>query len=110
MAAKYVLEKTANGQFLFNLKAANGEAIFTSESYVAKSSAEAGIESVRKNSSIDARFERKTSKSGKPFFVLKAGNGEPIGTSEMYESLPSMENGIESVKKNGPIAEISDVT
>jgi len=46
------------------------------------------------------------SKNGKPFFNLKASNGKVIGSSEMYESLSSMENGIASVIKNAPFAEI----
>jgi uncharacterized protein YegP (UPF0339 family) len=38
----------------------------------------------------------------KHYFVLKASNGQIIGNSEMYASKAGMENGIESVKKNGP--------
>ena len=44
------------------------------------------------------------------FFNLLAGNGQVIGTSEMYESVASRENGIESVKKNAPDAETVDET
>ena len=73
--------------------------------YESKSAAENGIESVKKNSGDDARYERKESSNGKPYFNLKASNGQVIGKSEMYESAASMENGIESVKKNGPDAE-----
>jgi hypothetical protein len=76
--------------------------------YSSKSGCENGIESVRKNSPEDNRFERKTSKGGDPYFVLKAANGEPIGRSEMYSSTSAMENGIESVKKNGPDSELAD--
>jgi uncharacterized protein YegP (UPF0339 family) len=39
-------------------------------------------------------------------FNLKATNGQVIGTSELYESTAARENGIESVKKNAPDAEI----
>jgi uncharacterized protein YegP (UPF0339 family) len=39
-------------------------------------------------------------------FNLKATNGQVIGTSELYESIAARENGIESVKKNAPDAEI----
>jgi hypothetical protein len=49
MAAKFVLSKTSNGQFRFNLKAGNGEIIATSESYTTKAAALGGIESVKKN-------------------------------------------------------------
>ncbi|MEG1548009.1 MAG: YegP family protein [Clostridia bacterium] len=43
-------------------------------------------------------------------FVLKAGNGEVIGTSEIYSSEAACKGGIESVKKNAPIAKIEDQT
>ena len=39
-------------------------------------------------------------------FVLKAGNGEIIATSETYKSKDACKNGIESVKKNAPTAEV----
>lgn len=74
------------------------------------SSCKNGIESVRKNSPDDSRYERKESTNGKHYFVLKAGNSQIIGTSEMYESVSGMNNGIESVKKNGQAAEIEDLT
>jgi uncharacterized protein len=68
-----------------------------------------GIESVRENSQLDERYERLTSSNGKDYFNLKAGNGQIIGNSEMYESVSGMENGITSVTKNSPIAEIEEV-
>ncbi len=109
MAGKFVIDKSEkNGEFYFNLKAGNGQVILTSEMYAAKQGCKNGIESVKKNAPDDGRYERKESKNGKPFFVLKAGNGEVIGRSEMYESEASMENGIESVKKNAPDAETVD--
>lgn len=49
MAAKFVVKKTSNGQFRFNLKAGNGEVIATSESYTTKAAALKGIESVKSN-------------------------------------------------------------
>ena|ERR1044071_4561211 len=110
MAGKYEIKKSSNGQFFFNLKAGNGEIILTSEMYKAKSSAEGGIESVRKNAPTDSRYDSKTSTSGQPYFVLKAANGEPLGRSETYSSTSAMENGIESVKKNAPDAKIEDLT
>ena len=110
MSAKYQLKKSTSGQFMFNLKAGNGEVILTSELYVNKEGANTGIESVRKNSGDDARYERKQSKNGQPYFVLKAVNGEIIGKSEMYSSASAMEHGIDSVKKNGPEARVEDAS
>ena len=43
-------------------------------------------------------------------FDLKAGNGEVIATSEVYSGEPSCRKGIESVKKNAPIAAIENQT
>ena len=109
MAGKYEIKKAKNGQFHFNLKASNGQIILTSESYKAKSGATNGIKSVQKNSPDDARYERKKSSSGKDCFVLKAKNNQVIGSSEMYSSASAMENGIASVKKNGPTKTIDDL-
>ena len=110
MPAHYELRPAANKQFMFNLKAANGEVILTSETYRSKESALTGIEAVKKNSSSDRQFERKTSVSSQPYFVLKAKNHEIIGKSEMYSSASAMEKGIDSVKKNGPLATLKDIT
>lgn len=49
MAGKFVLTKTAKGQFHFVLKAGNGETIAQSEQYSSKAAAMNGIESVKKN-------------------------------------------------------------
>lgn len=43
-------------------------------------------------------------------FDLKAGNGEVIATSEVYTTEAACKNGIESVKKNAPVAGIEDLT
>lgn len=110
MAAKFEVQKSANGEFFFRLTAANGEIILSSEQYKAKASAQGGIDSVKANASDDARFERKMSGSNQPFFVLKAANGESLGRSEMYSSAAAMENGIESVKANAPAASVEDLT
>lgn len=107
---KFEIKKRANDEFQFDLKAGNGQVILTSEGYKAKSGCLNGIESVKKNSQVDERFERKTAKNGKPYFNLKATNGQIIGTSEMYESEASRNNGIESVKKNAPDADVVDLT
>ncbi len=105
----YEIKKTANGKFMFNLKAANHEVILTSEAYEQKASALAGIESVRANGTQDANFEMKKSSANQPYFVLKATNQQVIGKSEMYSSETAAKNGIESVKNNCGSPEIKDV-
>jgi uncharacterized protein YegP (UPF0339 family) len=106
MAARFEIKKTANGEFMFNLKAANGEIILTSETYKAKRSAEGGIASVKKNAVDETRFDRKVATDGQHYFVLKARNHEVIGKSELYPATAAMEKGIASVKKNAPNASI----
>ena len=107
---KFVITKRVNGEFQFNLKAGNGQTILASEGYTTQAACDNGIESVRKNAQEDGRFDRKESSNGKFYFNLKASNGQIIGNSEMYESLASMENGIESVKKNAADAVVEDQT
>ena len=55
------------------------------------------------------KFVIKAAKTGF-MFDLKAGNGEIIGVSEIYSSESACKNGIESVKKNAPIAAVEDQT
>ena len=104
--AKFEIYTDKRGEFRFRLKANNGQSILASEGYKAKTSCTNGIESVKKNSQDDSKFEKLESKSGKPYFNLKATNGQVIGNSEMYESVSGMENGIASVKKNAPDADV----
>ncbi|OQW89447.1 MAG: hypothetical protein BWK72_05900 [Rhodoferax ferrireducens] len=49
------------------------------------------------------KFEITQSKSGKFMFNLKAGNGQTILTSQMYETKASAIAGVESCKKNGAL-------
>jgi uncharacterized protein YegP (UPF0339 family) len=54
----------------------------------------------------EPKFEWFKDKAGKFRFRLLAANGEIIATSEGYSSKDACVNGIESVKKNAPIAKI----
>ncbi len=107
---KYELKRSSDGQYYWNLKAANSEVILTSERYTTKAGAENGIASCRTNSPHDARYSRLTSNDNKPYFVLKAANHEVIGKSETYNSTQARENGIASCKTNGPTAPVVDLT
>jgi len=95
-----------NQKFYFNLKAKNGQVILSSQGYADINGAKNGIDSIKKNCDDDSKFERKTATNGKFHFNIKAGNGQIIGSSQMYASEAGMENGIESVKTNAPDAEV----
>ncbi|SNR95556.1 YegP family protein [Flavobacterium sp. ov086] len=107
---KFIITKRTNGEFQFNLKATNGQTILSSEGYTAKSNCINGIDSVKFNSQNTARFNKKTSGNDRPYFNLKAANGQIIGTSEMYESSIARDKGIESVQLNAPLATTEDQT
>ena len=110
MAGKFELKKSRNDKYFFSLLAGNGQTILGSEMYETKASALNGIESVKKNAPDDARYDRLTGKNDAPYFVLKAGNHQVIGNSQMYASESSRDNGIASCKTNGPTAPTDDQT
>ncbi|MDP5071588.1 MAG: YegP family protein [Congregibacter sp.] len=110
MAGKFELKKGKTGKFSFNLKSGNGQVVFTSQTYDSKRAATAGISSVKKNADKDARYERKSSTKGQPYFVMKATNGQVVGKSQMYSNALSMEKGIKSVGLNAPTAETIDLS
>lgn len=103
---KFVIKAGVNNQFYFSLKADNGQKILASEGYTSRSSCFVGIESVRANALDNTKYERKLSNNLKYYFNLKAGNGQVIGTSEMYDSEAGRDNGIASVKANAPSATV----
>ena len=117
---KFVIRNVASG-IKFDLKATNGQVIATSEVYTTAAACRGGIESVMKNAPIanvedqtvenfevltHPKFEMYEDKGGEFRFRLKARNGEIIAVGEGYKAKASCENGIDSVKKNAPEAEI----
>lgn len=106
---KFEVYEGKSSKFYFRLKAGNGQIILASQGYKSKTAAKCGIRSVKSNAVKDEQFDRKESKDGKHYFNLVARNKEIIGSSEMYNSKSSMENGIKSIGKNAPEAETFDV-
>ena len=110
MAGKFELKKSTNGKFFFNLLATNGQIILSSEMYETKVSALNGIESVRKNSGLEERYNKLAGAKGEPYFTLKAGNHQVIGKSQMYADERGRTNGIKSCQTNGAGAKLDDQT
>ena len=48
------------------------------------------------------------SSASQPYFVLKAANGQVIGTSEMYSSEAARDSGIASVQSNSPSTTVKE--
>jgi len=109
MAGWYELSSNDKGKFSFVLKAGNAEVILRSEQYESKAAAENGIQSVQTNSPLDARYDRKDASDGRPYFNLKEGKHQIIGTSQMYKDAAGRDKGIESVKTNGPTTTVKTV-
>lgn len=107
---KFVIKKDSADQYRFNLKAANGEIILTSEAYTTKQNCQNGIQSVKSNAPDDSNYSRLTAKDSSPYFNLTAQNNQIIGTSEMYSSAAARDKGIQSVKNNAPAASIEDLS
>ena len=117
---KFVIRNTNTG-VKFDLKASNGEVIATSAVYSSLDACRNGVESVKKNAPVanvedqtvegfetvkNPKFEIYEDKGGEFRFRLKAANGQVIAVSEGYKALASCKNGIESVVKNAPEAEV----
>ena len=109
--------------YKFDLKAANGQSIATSEVYETRAACRKGIESVRKSAvkakledltdagsvaATNPKFELFQDKGGDFRFRLKSRNGQVVAVSEAYTSKAACENGIESVRKYAPTAEIEE--
>lgn len=98
MASKFeIYQSEKSGEYYFRLKSANGQVVLSSEGYKDKSSAKNGVESVKKHAGLEANYEKKLASNGKPFFNLKAKNGQVIGKSQMYSSEAACNAGIDAV-------------
>ena len=111
---EYVISKTTNDCFVFNVVANNKEVVGTSQTYKSKAAAKIGIESVRKNAESDIEdqtlkdFEAKKNpkweiykdKADEYRFRLKAINGEIIIASQGYTTKNSAKKGIDSIRRN----------
>ena len=110
MPAAFEINKAKNKKFYFNLLAANGEVILTSQMYKTKVTAKKGIASVQVNAVDSEKFTTMQNKNGEDYFVLKAANSRVIGTSQAYSGKAAMNKGIKSVSKGAPTAKISDLS
>ena len=117
---KFVMRNTNTG-IKFDLMAGNGQVIATSEVYSSAAACKKGIASVKKNAPVAAvedqtvegfakeknpKFEIYKDKAGEFRFRLKATNGQVIATGEGYAAMAGCMNGVESVKKNAPDADV----
>ncbi len=120
--SKFILKQVSSG-YKFDLTAANGQVILSSEVYATRSAALKGIASVRANGpkanvenqteegwfpAAHPKFEMYEDKAGEYRFRLKARNGKIIGVSEGYTAKAGCLDGMESVMKNASGAETEE--
>lgn len=117
---RFLIRAVASG-VKFDLLAANGECILTSEVYASAAACRKGIASVRKSApqaSVEdltqagpsapsnPKFQIYQDRAGQYRFRLKARNGETIAVSQAYAAKSSCLLGVESVRRNAPEADI----
>lgn len=105
---KFVIIRKNSGGFQFYLKAANGEMLLSSDTYITKTSCENGIFSVKNNLRDASKLVRHIMEDGKAYFNIKAINERIIGTSQIYNSKELMLKGITDLKIKVSIAIIED--
>jgi uncharacterized protein YegP (UPF0339 family) len=111
--AAYDVKEATNGEYYFNVRAANYAVIATSQMYSTKSNATRAAATVRGLVRLTGapaktvaaprleRFETFKGENGQSYFRLRAGNGEPVLSSQGYTRMESALGGIESVRANG---------
>ncbi|WP_416190659.1 YegP family protein [Neisseria sp. CCUG12390] len=104
--AAFELRKSDDGHFSFILSDDDDKTLLKSEQYNSKASAQNGIESIRKNSVQDARYELKESNNGKFYFNLKATNGQIIGTSPLLADAAARDAAVAKVKAEAASASV----
>jgi uncharacterized protein YegP (UPF0339 family) len=90
--------KGIDGQYYFHLMAGNGENVLRSEGYTKSSSAQNGITSVLANGGDKRNFDVQQAMSGEWYFNLVAGNGEVVGTSQLYSTKSNADRGARTVR------------
>jgi len=95
--AKFQVFRGFDGLYYFHLRAANGEIVLQSQAYTRRASAVAGTQSVIANGTDPNKYEIRYASNGEAYFVLVAGNGQVIGSSETYFSLANAQRGVQTV-------------
>lgn len=105
-----LFRRKGDAQFCFHLTARNGRVILQSEAYKSKAAALNGIKSVKASARAAGRYDRRTARNGKKYFVLTAPNGQIVGQSQLYASASSRAYGVRSVMANAGRAHVADET
>lgn len=100
---RFEIRSSADG-FFFSLRAGDGEVILTSETYRDKAACLTAVETVRNTAATD--IDVKSTQDGRPYFELKAANGQNIGRSEIYDNKSSMRRRLRSLASDAGRAKL----
>ncbi len=110
MTARFEMNKTRSGQYVFILKTAAGRILLTSDPYRRRAGALGGVRSVRANAGRPEWFERRSATADQSYFVLTAAEGRVLDCGPLLSSRRAMEKGIQSVMAHGPVADSIDTS
>ncbi|VAW48829.1 hypothetical protein MNBD_GAMMA03-1394 [hydrothermal vent metagenome] len=105
--AVFEMKKDDKG-FRFVLKTDSGQVLANSEIYTNKSSAQNGIDSIKKNAVDPEQYEVAQRQDGKYFFSLKAKNHQPVAHSLQYRNEVAVNKGMALMQKVASEAEVID--
>lgn len=120
LKGRFIITRNLYGEYTFELRAGNGEAIAISQTFPTAESCENIIDSIKRNAKAAVedrtvykwkaipypKFEVYKDMTGEFHFRLKSANGEIIAVSESYTTKSSCLKGIRSIGKNAPEGEI----
>ncbi len=107
---KIIVKKSQAAEpFTFSFLNSEGASVVRSENYAVKKSCLNGIESVRKNSQTESRYELAESKNGKFYFNLKATNGQVVATSALFASAEQRSDAIAFLKTHAPAMPVEEL-
>jgi uncharacterized protein YegP (UPF0339 family) len=90
-------KSVVDSQYYFHLRAANGEIVLQSEGYSRSDGPRKAVDSISGNGKSRGNYEIRESRDGQWLVVLKAANGEIIGTTETYTRKASAERAIDTL-------------
>lgn len=110
MSTRFEITRNDKGEYYFKLVNSEGRTLIRSEGYNAKASCTNGIESVRNNAAEEKRYELKEAKDGRPYFNLKAANGQIIGTSPMFADQAARGAAVATTQSDAAGAAVEDLS
>ena len=93
-----VLFNESTRKFRFNVHAANGQIVLSSEQYTTEAAAFNGAFAVQAEGQAATSYALKQNTAGGWYFNLSAQNGEIIGTSQQYTTKAAAQDGMKSLQ------------